>query len=198
MRAALYAAGVWAWALLVGCLAAPTPEDWLAVGFRTPEATFATFQTALRADQAQLEYLCLGTDFKRRVGASLFGYLEYRRELFGAQPWLKWAATAEIEQVQRLSEHRVRLVAEVDTWFHDETFAVELVREDYWELYVDGVRRHDDLSSWRRLARERDGELTVAVPLPEGLSATEVSELRAGREWKIDAFLEGSPGANDP
>jgi hypothetical protein len=198
MRAALYAVGVWAWALLAGCLAAPTPKDWLAVGFRTPEATFGTFQTALRADQGQLEYLCLGAEFKRRVGASLFGYLEYRRELFQAQPWLKWAAMAEIEEVQRLSEHRVRLVAKVDTWLHDETFAVEVVREDYWELYVDGQRRHDDEARWRSLAREHEGELTVRVPLPEGLSAAEVSELRAGREWKIDAFLEFAPGSESP
>jgi len=203
MRAALYAAGVCAWALLAGCLAAPTPEAWLAVGFRTPEATFRTFQTALRSDQAQLEYLCLGTDFKRRLArelgsVSLLGYLEYRRELFRAQPWLKWAATAEIREVQRLSEHRVRLVAEVDTWLHDETFAVELVREDFWELYVDGQRRHDDLASWRGLAREREGALSVSVPLPEGLSAAEVSELRAGREWKVDAFLEVAPGPADP
>jgi hypothetical protein len=203
MRVPSYAAWLWAWALLAGCLAAPRPEDWLAVGHRTPEATFATFQTALRADLPELEYRCLGSDFKRRLGAdlgsvSLLGYLEFRRELFRSQPWLKLAATARVKEVRALSERRVRLVAEVDTWFHDEIFALEFVREDFWELYSGANRRADDFAPWRELVVPGEGELRVHVPLPAGLTAREVSELRAGQEWKIDAFLENPANALDP
>ena len=52
--------------LFAGCLAAPEPEDFLAVGFRRPEQTFRTFQTALRADLPDLEYRCLSAAFKAR------------------------------------------------------------------------------------------------------------------------------------
>lgn len=158
------------------------------MGFRTPAQTFQTFQTGLRAELPDLEYRCLGGEFKRRSAGTLLGYLEFRRELFRSRPWLKLAAKAKVREVRVLGPERVRIVAEVDTWFHDETFEVELVREDYYELWVDGRRVQDDLASWRRLARETDGTLVVTVPLPAGLSPLEVGELRAGREWKIDGF----------
>ena len=194
MRAPLYAVLLPVWALLAGCrLAAPTPEAWLAVGYRTPEQTFRTFQTGLRAGLPDLEYRCLGTGFKRRAaregGAfSQLVYREFRAELFRTRPWLKLAACAEIKKVEELAEGRVRLVAEVDTWFHDETFAVELVREDYYELWVGDQRVQDDAAEWRELAREKDGALVVRVPLPPELGAPAIGELRAGREWKIDGF----------
>jgi hypothetical protein len=198
MRAPLYAVLLLAWALLPGCLSAPRPEDWLAVGFRTPEATFRTFQTGLRGDKPELEYRCLGSDFKRRTGVTLFGYLEYRQELFRKQPWLKLAAKAKVREVKALGEGRVRLVAEVDTWFHDETFALDFVREDYYELYVDGKIVSDDQAAWREIAREKDGKLVVSVPLPDGLTVRGVGELRAGSEWKVDGFplLEGAEGTD--
>lgn len=188
MRALLYAVLVPAWALLAGCLSAPTPEAWLAVGFRTPEQTFGTFQTGLRAELPDLEYRCLGGELKRRSGGSLLGWLEFRRELFRSQPWLKLAALAEIRDVREVAPGRVRILAEVDTWLRDEAFEVEFVREDYYELWVDGRRVSDDLEPWRRLAREKEGALVVTVPLPEGLGVAEVGELRAGHEWKIDGF----------
>lgn len=196
MRALLYAFLLPAWALLAGCLAAPQAEDWLAVGFQTPEQTFRTFQTGLRAELPDLEYRCLGSAFKHRNAASLLAYLEVRRELFRTQPWLKLAAKARVTEVRELGDGRVRLVAEVDTWFHDETFALDLVREDFWELWVAGQRKADDAGEWRRLAREKDGVLVVSVPLPEGLGVAEIGELRAGREWKIDGFpaLDGAGG----
>jgi hypothetical protein len=197
MRALLYAFQLPAWALLAAsltacCVAAPEAEDWLAVGFQTPEQTFRTFQTGLRAELPDLEYLCLGSAFKQRTGASLLGYLQFRRE----QPWLKFAAKAKVKEVHELADGHVRLVAEVDTWFIDETFALDLVREDFWELWVGGKRVADDAAEWRRLSRERDGSLVVTVPLPDGLGVAEIGELRAGREWKIDGFsrLDGSAG----
>jgi hypothetical protein len=198
MRATAYASLLSAWALGASCLCAPEAEDWLAVGFRSPEQTFHAFQTGLRAGLPDLEYRCLGADFKRRAAEeygvfSLLVYMEYRRELFRAQPWLKLAAKARIKHVREVSPERVQVVAEVDTWFHDETFAVDLVREDFYELYVDGQRVADDVADWGRIARERDGTLIVGVPLPAGMQVSEVGELRAGHEWKIDGFPAAPP-----
>jgi len=179
MRALLYAASVSAWALLcVACLSAPKPKAWLAVGYRSPEQTFQTFKTGLRADWPDLEYRCLGQAFKRRSaeqGAPVteFTYLEVRKELFGRK---------------ELPDGRVRLTARVETWFHDEVFAIDFAPEDFYELWVGDKRVNDDFASWRSLAREKNGQLVVSVPLPSGLGALEVGELRAGREWKIDGF----------
>jgi len=198
MRAPLYAVVLAAWALLSACLSAPGPEDWLEVGFRTPEQTFRTFQTGLRAELPDLEYRCLGTEFKVRNGVTQLAYREFRRELFRSQPWLKLAATARVLRIEPRGEGRVRLEAEVSTWFHEERFTVNLVREEYYELWSDGQRAADDLASWRRLAREREGELVVTVPLPPGRTLREIDELRAGREWKIDGFASLMPPASSP
>jgi len=188
MRALAYALLLTAWALTACCLSGPTAADWLAVGFRTPEQTFRTFQTGLRAGLPELEYRCLGTDLKDRAGGSLLAYAEFRRELFRSQPWLKLAAKAKIKDVRTLSPERVQIVAEVDTWFHDETFAIDFVREDFYELYADGQRIADDFTDWDRIARERNDDLVVTVPFPSGRKASDIGELRAGREWKIDGF----------
>jgi hypothetical protein len=196
MRASLYASMLALWAsILAGCLAAPKAEDWLAVGFRTPAQTFRTFQTGLRADLPDLEYRCLSSSFKRRAaregGAfSQLVYREFRRELFRAQPWLKLAARARVRRIEELAPDRVRLVAEVETWFHDETFELVLVREDFYELYVGEQRVSDDLAKWRELVRAEQGALVARVPLPGGLGALELGELRVGREWKFDGFPE--------
>ena len=198
MRALAYAFLLSAWALSAGCVGPPKPKDWLAVGFRSPEQTFRTFQTGLRAEFPELEYRCLGADFKRRaageMGAfSLLGYVEFRRELFRTQPYLKYAAWAEIRSVTELAPGRVQIQAEVDTWFHDESFTVELVREDFYELWSDAPTSHsekvaDDFADWDRIARAREGSLVVTVPMPEGRSVSDLGELRAGGEWKIDGF----------
>lgn len=196
MRALLYAFLAATWALGLGsCLCPPSEEDWLAVGFQTPEQTFRTFQTGLRADDPDLEYRCLGSDLKRRfreenegVPLTQLAYREVRRELFSRSPWLKLAAKAHVKSVEPLGPGRVRLNAEVDTWFRDEEFAIDLAREDFYEVYVDGRRVADDASDWEDMAAVEEDELTVRVPLPPDLHLERVSELRVGREWKFDGF----------
>src|SRR5262249_5132038 len=160
-RALGYACLLLAWALSAGCLSEPKAEDWLAVGFRTPEQTFRTFQTGLRADLPDLEYRCFGADFKHRVGGSLLAYVGRLRP----QPLLKYAAKAKIKKVQELSPERVRIEAEVNVWFHHRSFTVDFVREDFYELYEGEKRVDDDLADWDRIVRQRNDELVVTVPL---------------------------------
>lgn len=189
MRDRLYVLLLALWASgLAGCLSDPSKEAWLAVGFRSPEQTFATFQTGMRAELPDLEYRCLSGAMKKDRGISETVYREFRRELFQAQPWLKLAAKAEVERREELGPGRVRLHCEVDTWFKDVEFAIDLVREDYYELYVGAERVADDVADWERLVRERGDDLDVRVPRPEQHTLEELSEIRAGREWKIDGF----------
>ncbi len=189
MRAPLYAAVLAAWAaLLSSCLAAPSPEDWLAVGYRTPEQTFRTFQTGLRADLPDVEYRCLSADLKHREGVSQAMYREFRDPLFRSQPWLKFAARARIQEVIELAPDRTRIVARVCFLWHRETFAVDLVREDFYELWSAGSRVSDDVFPWEGAVRADDGRLSLAIPLPPGCPPESLDEARVGREWKIDDF----------
>jgi len=195
MPALLYASLLATWALaLPGCLGPPSSADWLAVGFRTPEQTLRTFQTGLRADLPDLEYRCLSSGLKSRERISQLGYREFREQLFGQRPWLKHAARAQVVDVQELGPDRRRIVARVSSLFRKDTFSVDFVREDFFELWSRDKRALDDELPWHEMAVARTGSLVVTVPLPEPLAPDTVDELRAGREWKIDGF----PGADQP
>jgi hypothetical protein len=172
---------------LAACLAPePEPEDWLAYGFRGPEEAFRSFLTALAGDRPVLEYTCLSQALKERQGGNLLGYLTLRDELHRKMPWLKAAARAEIEEVERLGQDRARLVARVDWMFWDETFAVQLVAEDFYEFWAEGERVEDGFYPFA-LRAER-GNAVARVPAPEEADLDSISELRLGREWKIDSF----------
>lgn len=172
---------------LACCLAPePEPDDWRAYGFRGPETTFRSFLTALAGDRPELEYLCLSQDLKEREGGNLLGYLEFRDELKRSMPWLKAAARAEIERVEPRGPDRARIEARVDWLFWDESFTVELVAEDFYEYWSDGERVED---GYHGFALRPEGEsVLMAVPAPEEVDLAEITELRGGREWKIDDF----------
>lgn len=175
-------------ALFAGCLSAPSSEALLAVGFRTPEQTFRSFQTALRADLVDLEYRCLSSGFKHAHGVSQLVYDTARERLFEEQPLIKWVARAEILDVEPLSAHRVRLTARVDALFTARTFVVYLVREEFYETFDAEGRLEDGYVPWTTLASVAGDTLRLCVPMPEGTSLDEIVELRAGSEWKLDGF----------
>lgn len=172
-------------------LSPPTAEAWLDVGFRTPRQTFASFQTALRADLPHLEYRCLANELKAREGLNELAYRTFREELFHENPWLKLAAEAEVVAESRPTQDHALLVAEVSKLFVQRTFRVELVREEFYELWVEGELADDGFANFARNATaETPGQLRVVLPLSPGLTPAELSEARLGREWKIVGFAE--------
>ena len=181
---------------LGGCLAPqPCPEDWLDYGFRGPEQTFRAFLTALAGDRPDLEYRCLSQSFKDRHQGSLMGYLLFRDQLFDDMPWLKAAARAEVESVEDLGPRRARVHARVDWLFWDEPFHVDLVREDFYEYWSGDERIGDDFFDFRPSAEDRS--VVLRLPPPEDYGLHELTEVRAGSEWKIDAILLIQP-PHDP
>lgn len=181
----LYGRTVLLWAaLLSACVAPPEPAAWLAVGYRTPEETFRTFQTALRADQLDLEYRCLSYRLKQESVRNQALYRTFRAEL----PWLKYAAWAEIVEVRELAAGRRRVVARVDRWFYDRTFAIDFEREDYYELWQGSELLWDDFHPWESSVALLGAQLVVSVPAEGGVRPADVTELRAGTHWKIAAF----------
>ena len=181
---------------LGGCLApSPEPDDWLAFGFGGPEATVRSFLTALAGDRPDLEYLCLSRGLKDREGGNLLGYLVFRDELKRSRPWLKAAARAEIESVERLpadgGPERARVHARVDWLFWDETFAVDVVADDFYEYRSDADLLEDGYAEFAPVAR--DGAVVLSLPELEEAELGDATGIRAGIEWKIDALTLPEP-----
>ena len=172
------------------CVCPPTPEAWLDVGFETPEQTFRTFQTGLRADYPVLEYRCLSSSCKRGNGASLMGYLEFRDEL---SPWFRRLAGARLVESRALGPKRHLLVVRFAFLWIERTFAIQLEAEELYELRIADTPLQDDYIDIRdSLALDRS-RLTVSVPAEASTSIDDVLGVRVDTEWKIAGFEEVEP-----
>lgn len=170
----------------------------LAIGFRTPEQAFRTFQTATRLDDPDLELRCFSSGFRERNHISQLTWREARAELYARKPWLRAGiAGADIVDADReLGRARLR----IDTAGGD--YVVALVREDFAEAWSDDVRVLDEVVVWRKTTGvqtgEGDGRWSYGrVALPSGVDGTQLTELRFGREWKIDDVGELSIAGED-
>lgn len=189
--------------LLAACVSAPEAKDWLAIGFRSPEQTFATFQTAVRADEPGLEYRCLSSHFVS--GISNLAYREFRQELRRENPLLrKGLADAELESPPEIRGDRAVVVARS----HGRRIRFELVLEDYAQMWAKDELVVDEALSFQRATgaqRAEDGRAWIygRLPLPADRDARDITELHFGREWKIDGIeslgeASKSPGPVSP
>ncbi len=177
--------------MAAGCVSPPSTKDLLSVGFRTPEQTFATFQTAVRADDPGLEFRCFSAGFRTRTQPPLsqLNYREFREVLRREHPLLrKGLADARIESMERRGS-RARLRASS----HGQQLEIQLALDDYAEVWAGGEPVVDESIDFE----QRTGTQTAAdgrrwihgsSPLPDGFDAARVTELRFGREWKIDGI----------
>jgi hypothetical protein len=180
---ALLAAG-----LAGACVTPPTPAQILAVGFRTPEQAFHTFQTATRLDDPDLELRCFSVGFRARNQLSQLTWREGRAELYAKKPWLRAGiAGARIVDV-RIDAGCARL--RIDTAGGD--YTLDLVREDFVEGWAGTERVLDDEVDWSVAIAEQRGFserpwILGRVQLPADVAAKSITDLRFGREWKIDS-----------
>jgi len=188
--------------VLAACVSAPSPGEVLATGFRTPEMTFRSFQVGVRGDLPQLEYACFSGAFRARHGLSQLGYREVReRELKHRIAYWLGIPDARIVESLDLGPGRRLLRAES----HGRAFEVELVLEDFWQLWAgDELLADEPLGpdDFREISSEpgRAPMVMGAAKIPYPLSqrpAAELdrtfSEFRIGSEWKIDRFRESEP-----
>jgi hypothetical protein len=164
------------------------PDDWLAFGYASPETAVRSFLTALAGDRPELEYRCLSRDLKNRHQGNLIGYLVFRDELRRAQPWLKAAARAEIESVELDGPDRALVHARVDWMIWDEAFTIEVVAYGFYE-YRSGADLLEDGYLEEFAPSARGDAVLLALPPLEEAELSDVTEARAGREWKINAIL---------
>jgi len=199
MRLVATLAGIGLACISSGCITPPDAAETLStVGFRNPEQTFETFILAIRADHPELEYRCLSSGLRGRLGGHL-AYREARDEVLGGRLG-RWALSrARLDSVERVAEGRARLLAVVA----GRTLALEFVREDYWEIWGESGLLEDGsdpAQPWSTLSQpvsDDTGALWFSAYSPLSRSETYEAavEFKLGREWKIDSFeqLQGKP-----
>jgi hypothetical protein len=176
-----------------GCrVSPPEPADWLAVGFRTPQQTFRTFQTAVRADEPELQRRCFSAGFVAENHLSRRTWLEFWDRLRAEEPFLsKGLADAEIEGTIERDGDRARLVARS----HGREIEVRFVLDDFGEVWAGAEAVVDEpIRFQKNVGIQEPGEgqrwIYGQLPLPRSraVAISDVTELRLGREWKIDGI----------
>jgi len=172
------------------CVAPPRAGELLAIGFRTPEQAFRTFQTAVRADDPGALRRCLSAGFIAEHRLSEQVFREFWAQLEKEEPFLRRGiADAKIEEPVEVRRDLARLHAVS----HGRRIDVALVREDFCEAWEGGDRRIDEAVAFH----DRSGVQTTPegarwmfgrMPVPDGVATDRITELRVGREWKIDGF----------
>ncbi|MBL8858510.1 MAG: hypothetical protein JNL28_08410 [Planctomycetes bacterium] len=173
------------------CVAPPRADEWLAIGWRSPEAAFATFQTAIRADEPELEYRCFSQAFRERNDLSKIVWREAREELRRAHPWLRRGiADATFSEGPFVIEGRASGIVVS----HGQRIRIDFVREDFAELWAGDRPVSDELVRFTEhtsTQKARDGRTwfqgSIVLPAIDTDPAT-ITEMRLGREWKIDGF----------
>jgi hypothetical protein len=175
-----------------GCRVAPAEaEDLLAVGFKSPQQTFRTFQTGVRADQPELQRRCFSAAFLAENRLSKRNWLEFWDQLRADQPWLrKGLADAEIEGSIERAGDRARLIAHS----HGSEIEVTFVLDDFGEVWIGSEPVVDEPIRFAKNigVQEQGGQRWIygqlALPRSRPIAIEDVTELRFGREWKIDGI----------
>jgi hypothetical protein len=168
------------------------------VGFRTPEQTFRTFQTALRGDLPTLEYRCLSAGFKQREGITGLTWREAREELLRAQPWIKHFARARVLSLEPRGESRAYMVAEVRVWFTERRLGLGFVREESYEIADALGPLEGDRVAFAEALHQRGDALVLELPFPAGTSVDEIADVLVARRWKIDTFESLGDPSEEP
>ncbi len=180
------------------CLIRPTDAKILVEagnsGWRTPEAAFETFRAAFGAELTDLEFRSLSANFRREHQVSYSSYLMVRKKLIDSQPYLAFLANAKVVEGTVISASRHRLTLQAA----GRRFEVELVREDWFQIYSGGVFLADGLLDFTRAVQVSDsgtGKLVTAEVrvADENLGDGDLlalTSLRIEQVWKIDNFAD--------
>ena len=183
------------------CLVRPPDAQTLVgagmAGWRTPEAAFETFRVAFGADLPELEYRSFSRDFRRREGVSYQSYRVAREKLLDENPFLPLLSRAEvIESRVVVEDRRHRLLVQAA----GRRFAVELVREDRFQIYAgteflaDGPVEFDRALAFRAAPGGMRAVLDLLVAEDDlaGVDLARATSFVIEETWKIDRFGEAA------
>lgn len=207
--------GRWAMILVIlglcgvteGCrVPPPKPEQLLRYGFGSPGQAFRSFATSVQGELLDPLYDSLSNSFKSietGVGLSRNGFKEAWDGLMQEQPLLRRAlyqATKDPSQVTYERSPNGR-EAKAQALFAGNLLEVQLVKEGYWEIYVEGDNpaldpvRIDD-----RAVHDLLGALPGGLSIDSGQSRTflyvptpadgleRLAYIKGGYEWKVAGF----------
>ncbi|MEO6708072.1 MAG: hypothetical protein ABI054_11595 [Planctomycetota bacterium] len=163
-------------------------------GWRTPAAAFETFRAGFAADLPELEFRSFSRAFREQNQISYSTYRVARQKLIDDKPYLKLLANAEVAGESVVSEGRHLLVVQAA----GRRFAVELVREDGFQIYSGGVFLADGPVDFERAVQVQDTatgkKVQVELVVPEedlgGVELSTLTSFRIEQQWKIDRFLD--------
>lgn len=187
--------------LTSACISKPTPQDYLDVGFQSPEQAFRSFQTALAGNQLDLEYRCLGQGFRADNELDGLTYRLAREEMLKENPFIRWVAMGEVVDSERMGERHHRLTVRVKNWIADESFYVYLEREDYFEAFVGERSAFFDFAPFEDhvFIDENDPSVIFGIAqAPPEIDPTTITELNFGRDWRIAGFEQLPKPENAP
>jgi hypothetical protein len=176
--------------IAVGChVPPPQAEQVFAYGFRTPGQAVESFRTAFQARVLEREYMCFSSAFKARRELGIQAAAVCRDERAARHALFRWAlykACVTIEHEPGAT--RARAVAR----YRGLALELLLVQEGYYELWTEAGRELDrnapDLSAEALRWDTDQGRLFGFVAPERAIDPGEVTDLRFGREWKIDDF----------
>ena len=167
------------------CVTPPTAEELLDLGYRSPTQAFHTLRAAVRGDLPRLEYRSLSADFRRRNGLSQLTYREFRAEWYAQNPWMRAALSS--AEVLESSVHSDERRATLRVGIVGKEALIELVAEDFVQLWdLDELREDNAIDDMGAHLSSEDGAWSASFP-GGGVAPT---ELRIGREWKIDSIKQ--------
>jgi hypothetical protein len=170
---------------LAGCTTLPTPAEMLSFGFRSPGQCFQAFQLAVRADLPAQEYRCFSQHFRSENHLSQFAWREFREQLW-SQFGSRWAV-ARAKPTGPIRIHGARAEFEVEALGRKVHLA--FVCEDFGELWSGAEQLSDDALDFETHTGTQEGGLFYGqVPMPQGSEPAKVTEMRLGREWKLDVI----------
>lgn len=180
---------------------APTVQQGLNYGFRTPKQAFESFRTAVQGDLLVEEYRCFSDEWKEANGVpSILVYSEARDEVLSQFPKLPWALSrAEAPEILSAEPARVVLQSRIPgpLWIDDRFLVIAFVPNGYWRAVREdkplevGAGRLMSVEDWRKslnYLKDLDALQATVLEFKERarMSPAAVVELAVGREWKIE------------
>lgn len=186
----LAASGI-ALGLCACCVTAPTPEELLDTGFRSPTQAFGTLQTAVAGDHVDMGYRCFTDGFKESNGIDNMVWQAAWEQMLSETPSMRYISEAKIISTRELDPKHVELIVGLNKLFVNVKARVVLAREDFFEayrgeeVYFDGFRTFDD---YMFVQAESPADLATYITVPQGKNKDEITEIRIGQDWHIDSF----------
>jgi hypothetical protein len=161
--------------------------------FDSPELCFETFRAAIRCDDPLLGYATISEAMKKRESIDSFTFSIGWEEFFRRFPFARLAGNAEIESAERINARRAVVRANA----HGHAIRMDLVRQDYFEINVEGSAEPIDafipsIAEHLEIPKNQENTLRVKVSNEKiiGLTTDRVTSIVFAGQWKIFALAE--------